>query len=272
MWLATRRKQAKYLCMSSDTPSKQPKTQVQTGQPGAKAPARAEAAELASFLEAAKTLNPQGAGRLIFSLDATMSRQPTWDRACEIQASMFDAVAKVGTLSVQLVYFRGFGECRASKWVVNARALRDLMTSITCAGGRTQIGKVLKHAQREAAEKKLAALVYIGDAMEEDTDALCHAAGVLALKGAKAFMFLEGNDPDAERTYKEIARLTGGAFFRLGPNSAKDLAELLGAIAVYASGGRLALEARGGRGERLLLEQMPRSGKDTGGGRKEGGR
>ncbi|HSO47411.1 MAG TPA: hypothetical protein VLQ68_05720, partial [Rhizobiaceae bacterium] len=146
MWLATRRKQAKYSSMSADTPSKHQKTQVQTGKPGSNAPARSEAAELASFLQAAKTLNPQGAGRLIFSLDATMSRQPTWDRACEIQAAMFDAVAKVGTLSVQLVYFRGFGECRASKWVVNARALRDLMTSITCAGGRTQIGKVLKHA------------------------------------------------------------------------------------------------------------------------------
>ncbi|MCU0789997.1 MAG: VWA domain-containing protein [Nitratireductor sp.] len=260
--------------MSADTPSKpQNRTQVQPGQSPGKAPApgRSQASELASFLEAAKTLNPEGSGRLVFSLDATMSRQPTWDRACEIQASMFDAVAKIGSLSVQLVYFRGFGECRASKWVVNARALRDLMTTITCAGGKTQIGKVLKHADREASAKKLSALVYIGDAMEEDADALCHAAGVLALKGTKAFMFLEGNDPDAERTFREIARLTGGAFFRLGPNSAKDLAELLGAIAVYASGGRIALEARGGRGERLLLEQMPRSGRDRGPGGRKGG-
>jgi hypothetical protein len=252
----------KYGLMCADTPSKPKVTPVRTDNSEAQvAPSRSNAADVASFIKAAKTLNPEGSGRLIFALDATMSRQPTWDRACEIQASMFDAVAKVGTLAVQLVYFRGFGECRASKWVMNTLALRDLMTKITCAGGKTQIRKVLKHAEGEASAKRLSALVYIGDAMEENGDALCHLAGVLALKGAKAFMFLEGSDPDAERTFREIARLTGGAFFRLGPGSAADLAELLAAIAVYASGGHVALEARGGRGGRLLLEQMPRSGK-----------
>ena len=122
---------------------------------------------------------------------------------------------------------------------MNALALRDLMVSITCAGGKTQIRKVLKHAEREASAKRLSALVYIGDAMEENGDALCHTAGVLALKGAKAFMFLEGDDAEAERTYREIARLTGGAFFRLGPGSAADLAELLGAIAVMPAAGTL---------------------------------
>ena len=134
--------------MCADTPSK-PKRSNQTGpvklasRRARSASSRSNAAEVASFIKAAKTLNPEGSGRLIFALDATMSRQPTWDRACEIQASMFDAVAKIGTLAVQLVYFRGFGECRASSWVLNALALRDLMVNITCAGGKTQIRKVL---------------------------------------------------------------------------------------------------------------------------------
>jgi hypothetical protein len=230
-------------------------------------PARSSAQELSQFLATAKKLDPKKHGRLIFSLDATMSRQPTWDRACEIQASMFDTVGNVGGLSVQLVYFRGFGECRASRWVMNAAALRDLMTGIQCRGGRTQIKKVLQHANRETGKERVAALVYIGDAMEEDIDQLCHLAGELGIKGVKTFLFQEGYDPLAERAFREIARLTSGAWFRLGPNSDAQLAELLNAVAVYARGGHQALLARGGRGAQRLLEQLP---KDARGGNRKG--
>lgn len=214
--------------------------------------------EIADFLKQAGRTNPAGAGRLIFALDATMSRQPTWDRAMEIQASMFDAVDRAGSLSVQLVYFRGYGESRASKWVMNARALRDLMTGIDCRGGQTQIGKVLTHAIRETGREKVAALVFIGDAMEEDIDALCARAGELGLKGVRAFFFQEGRDPVAERAFREMARLTGGAWFRLGPNSADELARLLGAVAAYARGGLKALSRDRSREAQLLLEQMGR--------------
>ncbi len=217
---------------------------------------RSAASDIATFLKTASSTNPNASGRLIFSLDATMSRQPTWDRACQIQASMFEATAKKAGLAVQLIYFRGFGECRASKWVVNAKALANLMTTIQCRGGQTQIAKVLSHATKEASRNPVAALVFIGDAMEEDIDKLCHLAGELGLKGVKAFMFLEGRDGIAERAFREIARLSGGAFMRLGDKSAKDLEELLAAVAVYASGGRKALEARSGRNSRLLLEQL----------------
>ena len=91
------------------------KTDVTTaGQPGA----------IDRFLEDARRVAVPGtAARLIFALDATMSRQPTWDLATDLQAAMFDVVGEVGGLSVQLVYFRGFGECRASRWVADTRAL-----------------------------------------------------------------------------------------------------------------------------------------------------
>ncbi|MEZ5872305.1 MAG: VWA domain-containing protein [Nitratireductor sp.] len=218
--------------------------------------ARSSAGELAEFIKAARKLDPSTSGRLIFALDATLSRQPAWDQAMQYQASMFEAVGKSGSLSVQLVYFRGYGECRASKWVLNASALSRLMTGIDCRGGQTQIAKVLRHAQREAANVRIDALVFIGDAMEESADTLCHIAGELALKGTRVFIFQEGVDSLAEKTFREIARLTSGAWFRLGPDSARDMAELLGAIATYASGGRKALEARQGRGSNLLLQQM----------------
>jgi hypothetical protein len=225
-----------------------------------KAPVRSSAQEISRFLKSAGKLDPNRSGRLIFALDATMSRQPTWDRACQLQASMFDAVAKVGGLSVQLVYFRGFGESRASRWVMNSAALRDLMTGIQCRGGQTQMIKVFKHVLKETTQRKVAAVVYIGDAMEEDVDRLCQLAGELGLNGVKAFMFQEGNDAVASTAYKEVARLTNGGWFRLGPDSARELAELLGAIAVYATGGYKALESHGSKGSRLLIGQMRGSG------------
>ncbi len=219
---------------------------------------RSSTTEIAAFLSAARRADPTHTGRLIFALDATMSRQPTWDRAMATQTAMFDAVGQAGGLSVQLVFFRGFGECRASKWVVNAAALRDLMTGIQCRGGHTQLGKVLEHARRETEKARVAALVFIGDALEEDVDHLCNKAGELGLLGVRGFFFQDGYDPLVERTFKEMARLTNGAFFRLGPASARDLAGLLGAIAVYAHGGLKALNDSSRSAARLLLEQMNR--------------
>lgn len=214
--------------------------------------------EIAAFLNAAKSVVPAsaGSGRLAFALDATMSRQPTWDSACKLQAEMFDAVGKTGALSVQLVYFRGLGECRASRWVDDTKKLADLMSRIDCRGGQTQIGRVLRHVADEARDKPVSALVYIGDAMEEDIDKLAVVAGELALRKVPCFMFHEGHDPAAATGFKEIARVTGGAYVRFDQNAASQLAELLRAVAAYATGGRVALEKSGGSAARLLLEQL----------------
>jgi hypothetical protein len=217
---------------------------------------KSSSSEIAAFLKAAGEAGLAQSGRLIFALDATMSRQPTWDRAVTIQASMFDAVGKTGGLSVQLVFFRGLDECRASKWVINAAALRDLMLDIQCRSGQTQIARVLDHASRETTAAKVSALVFIGDAMEESLQELCRKAGELGLKGVRCFFFQEGHDSMAERGFRQMARLTGGAYFHLGPDSARELAELLGAVAVYARGGLKALSDSGKREAHLLLLQM----------------
>ena len=181
-------------------------------------------------------------GRLIFAMDATASREPTWDRACQIQGEMFDATASLGGLSVQLVYYRGFGECRASKWVRDSRALVRAMTAVHCLGGHTQIRKVLRHALDETHAQRVHALVFVGDAMEENVDELCAIAGELGLRGVPAFMFHEGPDPSASLAFRQIARLTNGAYLRFDASSARQLKELLGAVAVYAAGGRKALK------------------------------
>lgn len=227
------------------------------------APAQATSAEVADFVAKVKALAPAtGAarGRLLFAMDATMSRAPTWDMALALQSEMFRAVKEIGSLEVQLMYFRGAGEARASRWVTNADALAGLMRQVACHGGFTQIGKVLAHARRESEKSKISALVYVGDAVEEPIDELAGRAGELALLGVPAFLFQEGDDANASRAFKEIARLTKGAHCRFGPGSAAELRELLTAVAVYAAGGQKALEKLltkpGGEGARRLLGQM----------------
>ena len=197
--------------------------------------------------------------RLIFALDATLSRQPTWDMAQGLQAKMFEVAARHGGLAVQLVYFRGYGECRASRFVPDGKGLAALMARIAVAGGFTQIGKVLGHARREAEATRIGALVFVGDAMEENVDALCAAAGDLALLGVKAFMFHEGGDARTARAFKEVARITGGAYAAFDAHAAERLSVLLGAAAAYAAGGKAALEAyakRSGGEAALLLGQV----------------
>lgn len=223
------------------------------------APRPSEKSAVDAFVRQAKALaeaKSGGSGRLILALDATMSRQPTWDLACELQADMFDAAARSGKLDIQLVYFRGLGECRASRFVGGPAELKALMTGIDCRAGHTQIGKVLAHALKENAAGKVHALVYIGDAMEENIDDLAAQAGALGLRGVPVFLFQEGRDSHAETAFREIARLTKGAWFRFDRHAAANLSRLLAAIAVFATGGLKALEKRGTAEDRLLIANM----------------
>ncbi len=224
--------------------------------------APASRAEIDAFLAKVRSFEraaPSGRGRLIFALDATMSRQPTWDTACRLQADMFLEAQAIGGLDVQLVYFRGVSECRASRWVSEPKALAALMEKIDCRGGHTQLGRVLVHAREETGKAKVQALVYVGDAMEEGVDDLCATAGELGLRGVPAFMFQEGHDAVAERAFREIARLSRGAYCRFDAGAAHELRELLRAVAAYAAGGMKALDdlsARRSAGAVRLLEQM----------------
>jgi hypothetical protein len=216
-------------------------------------------AEVDAFLAKMRGLSTQPAangGRLIFALDATASRQRTWDTACQLQAEMFREATAIGSLSVQLVYYRGHSECRASRWVSQPEQLSRLMEQIDCQMGHTQLGKVLTHARRETELLKVQALVFVGDALEENPDKLSHDAAELGRLGVPAFMFQEGKDRTVEQVFRDIARLTHGAYCRFDPGAARQLAELLRAVAVYAAGGMTALTARRDVGAVKLLSQM----------------
>jgi hypothetical protein len=227
-------------------------------------PAAAKQAEIDAFLSqvaaAPVPVSAGGVGRLIFALDATGSRQRTWDRACHLQAEMFAETASLGGLALQMCYFRGFGEFEATPWLTDGQALIRRMTAVSCLSGKTQIARVLRHAIAEASKTKVNALVYVGDCLEEDTDVLGELAGRLSLLGVPAFLFQEGAAPNAKRAFQDIARLTRGAYMSFDASSAKTLRELLKAVSIYAAGGRKALTHYADQtgGEILRLTQQIR--------------
>src|ERR1700684_3983308 len=235
---------------------------LEAGKAGSLPEERPSASEdIAAFVAKARAMSPHAAGargRLVFALDATMSRQPTWDMACALQADMFREAAALGSLDIRLVYYRGLNECRATGWISDSAQLAKLMARIDCRGGNTQIGKVLLEARGEGAASGVRAVVFVGDAMEEQVDDLCGKAGELGLLKVPVFMFQEGHDGTAEQAFREIARLAGGAWCRVDPGAAAQLRELLRAAAAYAAGGRAALQAlsKTGSGAAKLLGQM----------------
>jgi len=226
-------------------------------------PANRQSAEVSAFLEKVASLPTQvrpaaAKGRLIFAMDATASREPSWDRASRIQGEMFDAASTLGGIEIQLVYYRSYAECKASRWLRTAHDLHDAMRAVTCAAGETQIERVLRHAIAAARDEHLDALVFVGDAMEENADTLAQLAGELALLNVPTFVFQEGNDPAVARVFREIAQLSRGAYCPFDSSSASELKALLGAVAAYAAGGHQALAdySRRAGGSALLLARQ----------------
>jgi hypothetical protein len=233
---------------------------------------RSSRKEIDAFLDRVRTTpaprRNDDCGRVLVAIDATASREPTWDHACHIQAQMFTATEALGGIEIKLCYYRGLNEFHHSDWHSNSRTLLEAMMQVRCMAGQTQIERVLQQALQEP---RLNAVVFIGDAMEEDINRLRQQAGQLGLHGVPAFVFHEGNDPLARTAFRDIARLSHGAYAAFDSNSPDQLRDLLGAVAVFACGGYSALqhyvdsrEKTLGPASRHLLEQLapaPDSGK-----------
>jgi hypothetical protein len=198
-------------------------------------------------------------GRLLFAMDATASREPTWDLASSLQGEMFVAAAESGGLDIRLAFYRGYDELKASRWTSDGRELARLMGAVRCLAGRTQIARLLRFAADQRRESRIDALVFVGDCCEEDVDAVGHEAGKLGLLGLPVFAFQEGEDRVASRLFPQIARLTRGAYCKFDRSSPAELRRLLGAVAAYAAGGHAALLRYGkqqGGAAALLTRQM----------------
>ena len=209
-------------------------------------------------------------GRLIFALDATASREPTWDLACQLMSAMFEEAAKVGGLDVQLVYYRGTDEVRCSSWFSNAHELVGRMGTIRCMAGTTKIARVLRHIRTENAREKINAAILVTDACEEIPVELYDAAAGLDVP---CFIFQEGDGlalyvdqrgefivdhppQKVETIFREIARLTNGAWARFDARSAAKLRELLQAVAAFCTGGKTALANQHTDSAQKLLSQL----------------
>ena len=232
----------------------------------------AKRSEIENFLSKVKATPPavsDGQGRLLFGLDATMSRQPLWDQATQLHAEMFRASAKSGELQVQLAYFRGLFEFYSSEWVGDPQQLVREMTAIHCQAGRTQLGRLLQHILQEGRKHKVNAAIFIGDALEEEASALYKLAGQLGLLKIPLFIFQEGYDPEVQHVFNRIAQLSGGACCRFDEGSVDQLRLLLGAVTSFAKGGFRGLthyaeqHAGTGRGRQALelIRQLPGSGR-----------
>lgn len=180
-------------------------------------------------------------GKLIFGLDATASREASWVQACQIQAEMFSETAALGGLAIQLCYYRGLNDFYASPWFGDSRLLLQSMSEVTCLGGHTQIEQLLHHTIRSSKQDKVNALVFVGDCMEEPVDRLCQLAGELGMLGVPIFIFHEGGEAVAAKAFRQMAQLSRGAYCPFDAGSAKQLRDLLSAVAVYAAGGLQAL-------------------------------
>ena len=230
-----------------------------------KLPSKSSAADINAFLNAVerapRRVKGGKRGRLLFAMDATASREPTWDLACHIQASMFSETSNLGGLELSLCYYGGFGKFKATGWLSDSASLSAAMAKVRCEGGLTQITRVLRHAVTQAKQQPIDAVVFVGDCMEEEIDPLCHHAGELSLLGVPVFMFHEGSDPVAAKAFREVARLTSGAYSRFDLSSAQTLRDLLSAVAVFAAGGRKALRDFESSHHRKMLQLSHQLGK-----------
>ena len=126
--------------------------------------------------------------------------------ARELTAGMIREAASIGTLNLQLVYFRGGvdspPECVASQWMSDRARLAAMMARVECRAGYTQITRILRHAQHETLEAKVGAVVFIGDACEpqnDDLDKLAAPAIALGRLRTPVFAFQEGTEPGTEQ-------------------------------------------------------------------------
>lgn len=223
------------------------------------APASAAVQDFLKRVESLASVRPATGrrGRLVFAIDATASRQPSWDRACRLQGEMFAATRDLGGLAVQLVYYRGFMELAATPFLTDSAELTRRMTGVQCLGGQTQIERVLKHVLKESRAERVNALVFVGDAVEEPVDPLCHLAGQLGLHGTPVFAFHEGDNREAGDCFRQLGKISGGAYAPFDTSAAGMLADLLRAVAVYAAGGRAALARLPGSAAQRIAGQLP---------------
>jgi hypothetical protein len=186
--------------------------------------------------------------RVIFAVDATASREASWNVARELQAKMFIEAGSDGLLQLQLVYFQA-NTCRASKWAAQGEELARWMGAIQCETGLTQIEKVLQHALREHERAPVQGVTFIGDSMEENIDVLGALADQLGAAGVPLHMCQEGDDISARKAFRLLALKTGGTYSVFNPAVPQTIERLSAQLNKIARGAVASVAAIGTRSQ-----------------------
>ena len=179
-------------------------------------------------------------GRLVFVLDLTSSRGPGLQRARVATAAMFDAIKRIGSVAVKLIYFRGDNECRAGSWERDPAVVSRDMQRLSCKLGMTQIARALDCVLKGEAE--VSGVVFIGDHCEDDPEELARLAAALGKKHIPIFVFHEcadddGRARDARPVFERMAEISGGVYSAFEPESGEVLTELLSSVAAFGAAG-----------------------------------
>lgn len=182
----------------------------------------------------------RGKARLIFALDLTASRKASLKKARLATAAMFDTVKAVGEVSVKLVYYRGWQECRATGWHNDPGVLSGCMQRLSCKTGGTQIARVLRFVLAE--KEAVSGVVLIVDECEDDAEELAGLAAMLGDKRIPLFVFHECAVGDssahpAKPVFERLAAASHGVYSEFDPESALALRELLASVAAFSVAG-----------------------------------
>ena len=131
------------------------------------------AKQVADFLQRQRVSR----GRIAFIIDATGSRERTWDAATQLQGEMFAEAGKFGTLEMQVTYFGGLNNVASSNWTSDARELQHFMGRVRCDTGHTKYARALAHVRDEHRRQPINAVILIGDMLEEQPHTLYDAVG-----------------------------------------------------------------------------------------------
>lgn len=212
----------------------------------------------------AKVLANEPRPRLLFAMDATASREVSWNVAKEITGAMFEAVP--GALDVALAYHGGGRLQEITPFSPDAKAFLDKVYTVRCRAGMTALNQVLQGATEVS---QLKALIYIGDCFEESPTGAVELAQQLKLKGVRCFIFHDASSASGgydikagAKVFASIAKITGGALLPFDETSPQMVKALLEAISIYAAQGIKALEKKRASlpAARLLLDQIRGTG------------
>jgi len=189
--------------------------------------------------------------RLVFGVDATASREPTWASAKSITDRMFEAIP--GALDVALAV-HGAGQVHTfTEFSADVDQFRRQASAVRCQAGNTQLCELM---QRTLDAGGVRVMSYVGDAFEESRAEAYALADRFRLRGIKAVLLADAADEATLEVFREIADRTGGAVLDFRATELGLMGDLLAAVATLAIGGRKLLSTKTTPGARLLLGSM----------------